>query len=796
MNPTLLDAALGYAARHWRVHPLHHPTITAKGARCSCPRGYGCPDKQKGKHPRLGEWPDQATTDPDTIRAWWKKWPSANIGIVTGPGSGLAVLDIDPRNGGDITLAQLTAQHGELPDTPSVLSGGGGQHYDFLLTDDLPSLKLEGIDFLTAGHYVIAPPSLHSSGQRYTWELSSEPDNVPLATIPDWLRRLVETTAQAYTAAASTLPDDLPSVDLETLRISTTIKTVITRGNKRTDPYPSRSEALFAVETSLIRAGYDDATIAAILLNPQYGISDKPLHQKDPRAAQYWTLTKGWIARDIARARAKVAAAAAQDTAPRDAPRMWQTSPNGQTPPPVEASPPVILPTEGLGYQDWYNARALVAYYGAHLRYCYAWEKWLAWTGTHWALATSEPLAWAKQTIKRLASQVEHLHDEDAIAALLKHITGSLRASRLQALLTLAPSEPHMAVLHTALDTHPFLLNCQNGTVDLRTGALRPHRREDFLTTCLPIDYDAQAACSLWKSFLWRIFAQQQPLIDFVQKVIGYCLTGSVQEQALFVFWGTGANGKSTLVNTLLGLFGAFSMKATEELLMVTKSDRHPTERADLFGKRLVATIETRQGSQLNEVFVKEATGGDPIRARRMREDFWQFDPTHKFILATNHKPVIRGTDHAIWRRIHLVPFTVTIPDTEKNPHLLEELHAEWPGILAWAVRGCQRWLSEGLGIPAEVAQATATYRQEMDVLEIFLTEQCVRHAEAKVRSSALYAAYRTWCDQEGETLLTQTAFSRLLVEKGYEKYPNNGIWWRRIGLPAREESRRTPDDD
>jgi hypothetical protein len=344
---TLLDAALSYAARGWRVHPLHTPTITDTGARCSCARGFGCPDKQKGKHPRLSEWPEHATTDAVRIQAWWKKWPTANIGIVTGPQSGLAVLDIDPRNGGDVTLAQLLAHHGALPETPIVLSGGGGQHYDFLLTDDLPSLKLDGIDFLTAGHYVLAPPSLHPSGQRYTWELSSEPDDVPLAPIPAWLRTLVETTVQAYTAAASTLPEALPTVDLATLRISSTIKTVITLGNKRKDPYPSRSEALFAVETSLIRAGYDDATIAAILLDPQYGISDKPLHQKDPRAAQYWTLTKGWLARDLARARAKVEAAAAQAAAPRNAPRMWQHPRNGEDPTPSVVDLPLQVSKEG-----------------------------------------------------------------------------------------------------------------------------------------------------------------------------------------------------------------------------------------------------------------------------------------------------------------------------------------------------------------------------------------------------------------------------------------------------------------
>ena len=193
------------------------------------------------------------------------------------------------------------------------------------------------------------------------------------------------------------------------------------------------------------------------------------------------------------------------------------------------------------------------------------------------------------------------------------------------------------------LDRDPWLLNASNGTIDLRTGTLQPHRREDLLTRCIPVAYDPDAACPTWDSFLARIMAGNANLISFLQRAVGYALTGVIREHVLLILWGSGRNGKSTFLNTLRTLLGPYAMKAPSELLMVSNNDRHPTERADLLGKRFVAAIETEQGRRLAEVFVKEATGGDPIRARRMREDFWEFQPTHKVFLATNHKPVITG---------------------------------------------------------------------------------------------------------------------------------------------------------
>lgn len=421
-------------------------------------------------------------------------------------------------------------------------------------------------------------------------------------------------------------------------------------------------------------------------------------------------------------------------------------------------------------------------------------------------------MRYAKQTVKRLARHAEALDDDEA-KALIRHVKASLATAKLKAMVESAQSEPGIPVLPENLDTNPWLLNCANGTLDLKTGTRQPHRRVDLLTLCINVAYGPETTCPTWKRFLWRIMggtvtpddpdmsigeleARQQAderakaLIGFLQRAIGYSLAGDTSEQGLFIFWGSGANGKSTLVNTLLTLLGPYAMKATAELLMVSKSDRHPTERADLFGKRFVAAIETAEGGRLNEVFVKEATGGDPIRARRMREDFWQFDPTHKIFLATNHKPVIRGTDYAIWRRIKLVPFTVAIPDAEQDKQLPAKLHAELPGILAWAVQGCLVWQRDGLGTPDAVTEATAGYRQEMDVLGAFLAECCVIGDYAQVKASDLYAAYTAWCTTNGEHALVQRNFGIQLSERGLERYTNNGSWWRGVGLlaPPRNE--------
>jgi putative DNA primase/helicase len=393
---------------------------------------------------------------------------------------------------------------------------------------------------------------------------------------------------------------------------------------------------------------------------------------------------------------------------------------------------------------DLGNAKCLVAEHGLDLHYCFPWGKWLYWDGTRWVLdETGEVMRRAKDTVAQMYREALQLPSE-LRKPLLTHVERSESAPRLKAMIELAASEPGIPIRPAELDANPWLLNVENGTLDLHTGDLHEPRREDLLTRLAPVRYDPEATCPQWDAFLARIMAGNQSLISFLQRAVGYALTGDVREHVMLILWGTGRNGKSTFLNTVMAMLGPYAMKAASDLLIATKGDRHPTERADLSGKRLVAALESGEGQRFDEVFVKEATGGDPIRARRMREDFWEFWPTHKIFLATNHKPVIKGTDEGIWRRIRLVPFTVTLAEAEQDKTLPEKLRAERSGILRWAVAGCLAWQREGLNQPDEVSSATEAYREEMDAVGRFLTERCLFVPARFTTTKALYDAYCT----------------------------------------------------
>ena len=296
----LLTAALDCAARGWYVIPLHGVTQ----GQCSC----GKPScEAPGKHPRIQDWTTTASTDPAQIHQWWANWPHANVGILTGERSGSAVLDVDPRNGGDLALEELTLAYGPLPETAVALSGSKGPHHYFALHGPLGKFDPgPGLNLQADGALVVAPSSLHHSGNRYEWEVSSHPDDVPLAPLPDWLKAMGKTKASAPVQGVD-LPHVLPVVELHSLKLSTRIKYVILTGQDPDDPqhYPSRSEALFAAITALVDAGCDDATIASVIMDKRYTISEKVWDQKNLKSPYYIEQTKAWVAGEIARARGK-----------------------------------------------------------------------------------------------------------------------------------------------------------------------------------------------------------------------------------------------------------------------------------------------------------------------------------------------------------------------------------------------------------------------------------------------------------------------------------------------------------
>jgi putative DNA primase/helicase len=455
------------------------------------------------------------------------------------------------------------------------------------------------------------------------------------------------------------------------------------------------------------------------------------------------------------------------------------------------------------------NAIRFVRDHGGDVLHSWPWRKWLIWDGRRWKVDdTGEPhrrvketvrdlYRWAVNELTALGEQPATDDDDDdeakersrkikALNKVLGHCLKSEAAPRLNAVLDIARSERGIPVLPDQLDAHPWLLNVANGTLDLSTGELRDHCREDMLTKICPTGYRPGAECPEWERFLAGVFSAGAGLISWVQRLLGYALTGEVREHVLPIFWGGGANGKSTLLNAVQDVLGGdYAMKAAPDLL-TAKKGAHPTERADLFGMRLVVGIETEAGASFAEAMVKELTGGDRVRARRMREDFWEFAPTHKIILCTNHKPKVAGDDFAIWRRLKLVPFAVTFAEADQDKQLPNKLRAEAEGILAWLVRGCRAWQREGLGMSPEVAKATEQYRGEQNTFGEFIDERCVVSTDPayKVRSGDLYSSYVKWCERASERPVDRTDFGERVAKlPGVERYTSNGTCYRGIAL-------------
>jgi putative DNA primase/helicase len=285
-----------------------------------------------------------------------------------------------------------------------------------------------------------------------------------------------------------------------------------------------------------------------------------------------------------------------------------------------------------------------------------------------------------------------------------------------------------------------------------------------------PVEYDKNAVCPTWDRFLIRITDNNQGLISYIQGTIGYALTGSTREQCMFILWGEGQNGKTTLLETIKTVYGDYATQMPTDTLMVRRAGGIPNDVARLTGVRLVSASETSATGRLDEELVKRLTGEDTVTARFLYREYFEFQPQFKIFLACNHKPVIVGDDFAIWRRVRLIPFTVRISESEKDKELLRKLRTELPGILRWAVKGCLAWQREGLGEPPEVCSAVEDYRREMDAIGEFLTESCVCRPGASVGATPLYEVYCGWCKRNGEVPQTRTAFGRIMSSKGYTR--------------------------
>jgi len=398
------------------------------------------------------------------------------------------------------------------------------------------------------------------------------------------------------------------------------------------------------------------------------------------------------------------------------------------------------------------------------LRYVNLWGRWLRWGGQRWqADETLEAFNLSRVTAREASSEAL------AEGKGMKLASAIASAKTVAAIERLARADRRHASRTEDWDADPWLLNTPDGTVDLRTGDLRPHDRTDLITKITAVAPGGD--CPLWLRFLERVFDGDQALVAFARRMLGYSLTGSIRDHALFFLYGTGGNGKGVFLNTWHKIMGDFSRVASMETFVASRTDRHPTDLAMLRGARIVIAQETEDGQRWAESRIKALTGGDPISARFMRQDFFTFEPAFKLIIAGNHKPSLRNVDEAVRRRFNLVPFTVTIPKAERDPDLPEKLQAEWPGILAWAIQGCLEWQRIGLAPPPAVLDATEEYLADEDALGRFLDERC-ETGDLLVMSEvqALFASWRDWCASTNEYAGSTKRFSQNMETRGFRR--------------------------
>lgn len=425
------------------------------------------------------------------------------------------------------------------------------------------------------------------------------------------------------------------------------------------------------------------------------------------------------------------------------------------------------------------NAELFKDRHGPKLAYCKQWNTWLIWDGHKWEEdMTGQVQEWAKQTMKNLYDDAFDCRD----ITMRNWAYKSASKSKIEAFIKLSQSEPGIPRRPEDFDSNQMIINLHDGVFDLEKEKLDLPLSTYYCSKIADVYYDPDAKCDLWCEFLEKIMDRNLDLIAFLQRAVGYSLTGNTNEQCFFVLQGPGANGKSTFVTTILNILGDYAGQMRSETLIAQRFDQIPSDLARMKGKRFVAIQEMPQGCRLNESLVKQLTGQDKVTARALYQNEFEFRPQFKIWLSTNHKPNIRGRDLAIWRRIHLIPFNVIIPDSEQDKDLVAKLAEEYSGILNWAIEGLRMWKQYGLIIPEEVKRATEEYRTEEDVLADFLSAACVR--SGTVLSSHLYNRYKDWAEENGEKSKSNSWLGRQLRERGFvSQRGKKGIIWQNLSL-------------
>lgn len=730
---TLQELALSYAERGFAIFPIYGIQEVDGKFVCDCEKIRKKKCENPGKHPLTPRGFLEATTNLSTIKALWDKWPNANIGMATGEISGVVVIDIDGPEG-VVSLSDKT-----LPATLTAASGraDGGIHYYF----QWPGFKvknavklLDGVDIRADGGYIILPGSRHSSGNYYKWLDETEP-----SPAPQWMLD----TFQAQTEKSET-PEELEPV-----------------------PKGSRNVYLTGVAGALRRKGLSFAAIRAALLIHNQERLEEPLDSGEVEK----------IAESVS--------------------AMGAADPN----PPQVVS--FILDDElgDIKYHDICksaeltdlgNAKVFATLYAGRFLYDHIRKKWMVWAeGAHvWredAMAAARRGMMATLQMRKQAGMM--ISDDRERAAHLQGVRRAENGRAIESALEKAASFKQIATVTSRFNQYPMLLNCLNGTYDLSAGIFRDSKPSDLISSQANVAYDPKATCPLWDGFIREIFQDDTELIAYVKRALGLCLSGDISEQAFFVAYGSGANGKSTMLNTVTRLLGDYGKTTPFDTFDADSRNQYGNDLAALQGTRLVIAIESEQHRKLAEARIKSITGGDDISCRFLYGEFFSFRPQFKVWLAVNHRPQVRGSDHGIWRRIHLIPFNRKFEGDSRDLQLEKKLARELPGILNWLIEGFHEWKRHGLQPPAVVMEATKDYKRENDSVALWLEERCILHDEKEISATEAYTDFREYLKSSGEVekaIMSLRSWGQLMSEKGFQKYRGPSGRWTYRGLDVR----------
>lgn len=677
------------------------------------------------KIPATGNGFKSASTDSSQITDWFTRNQNANIGIATGPASGVWVLDIDVKDGalGEQSFAELERQHGQLPATRKCVTASGGFHLYFKYPacgkiGNRAAVRA-GIDVRGDGGYVVAPPSV-VNGQPYYWVNESE----RIAEAPAWLLELVR----------GPVPSSVGSVSSSRQVRGAPVQ------------QGGRNDSIMRFSVQQMRRGFqiEEVRVMAMSVNQTYA---PPLDEEEVRQ-----VVNGVFARYGSQVTAHCT--------------------------------------------DMGNAQSMAKRFGDVVRYVTETGAWLLWSGTYWvSVSHLDIVMLAKDVVTGLYVDAQAMVNGPVREALIKHALKSESENSLTSMIELFKSEPGIAICVKELDTNGDIFPAKNGPVDLRTGKLMAPQQSLYITKVSGVAYDSSATCPLWNKFLLQAMGNQQELVRFLKRAIGYSLTGSMGEQCLFFAYGYGANGKSTFLNVMRALFGDLGIQMSSDTLMDRKNRASSAsgDIARLMGTRFAAVSEIEDGRQLSESLVKSITGGDPIMARYMYKDFFEFVPAFKVWIAANHKPTIRGTDEAIWRRLRFIPFETFIRPEDRDPNLERKLCDELPGILNWAIEGCLEWRQERLPVPQAIRNATDAYRSEMDVVGSWISEHCVVRPGLELCFDEGYKHFAPWCVENYNFAFSKKKLGMLLTERGFLKKSKPQRVY--IGLNMRSELPRSQLD-